>query len=44
MVLHYKEETFWICTEHFPVLIHKPQELTGLLPGAEGLQPADHHD
>jgi hypothetical protein len=42
VVLHYKEEKFWICTEHFPILIHKPQELAGVLPGAENIQPGDH--
>jgi hypothetical protein len=26
------------------VLIHDPQRLVGTLPGAEHLEPADHHD
>jgi hypothetical protein len=40
----YKNNQYWICTEHFPILIHNPQELSGKLPDAETLQPADHHD
>lgn len=34
----------WICVQYLPILIHKPEQLTGLLPGAEQLQPADHED
>lgn len=33
-----------ICPQHLPVLIHDPTQLTGRLPGAEGLSPADHED
>lgn len=33
-----------ICPQHLPILIHDPGKLAGLLPGAEGLEPADHHD
>ncbi len=33
-----------ICSQHLPVLIHDPSQLSGLLPGAEGLSPADHKD
>lgn len=34
----------WICVQHLPVLIHKPEQLTGFLPGAEQLRPAEHED
>jgi len=34
----------WICPQHLPILIHDPARLSGLLPGAEGLAAADHHD
>jgi hypothetical protein len=42
--LLYREKNFWICPQHLPVLIHDPKTLTGKLPGAEGMEPADHHD
>ena len=35
--LKYKDEASWICPQHLPVLIHKPQKLIGKLPGAENL-------
>jgi len=37
----YQGTGYWICPEHMPVLIHKPEQLVGKLPGAEGLNPAD---
>lgn len=40
----YKDTGLWICPQHLPVLIHDPGKLAGLLPGAENLKPADHHD
>lgn len=40
----YRETGLWICPQHLPVLIHDPGKLAGLLPGAENLRPADHHD
>jgi hypothetical protein len=40
----YMGEGLGICPQHLPVLIHDPSKLVGLLPGAEGFEPADHHD
>lgn len=40
--MQYQGATFWICPQHLPILIHKPQELVGRLPGAERLEEADH--
>ena len=34
----YRDKTFYICTQHIPVLIHNPQALVGLLDGADKLQ------
>ena len=34
----YQESEFYICPQHIPVLIHNPQELVGLLDGADKLQ------
>jgi hypothetical protein len=42
--LDYKDERFWICPQHLPILIHDPAQLIGQLPGAENLKPADTHD
>ena len=35
---YYQESNFYICPQHIPVLIHDPQKLIGLLPGADKLQ------
>ncbi len=42
--LAYLDSVFWICPQHLPILIHDPARLVGLLPGAETLSPAEHHD
>lgn len=42
--LEHLDACFWICPQHLPILIHDPAQLIGLLPGAEKLRPADHHD
>ena len=44
VMLEYQGSRLWICPQHMPVLIHNPTELAGLLDGAEGMSPADHHD
>jgi hypothetical protein len=33
----FRDQVAWICPQHLPILIHKPQELAGKLPGAENL-------
>ncbi len=35
---YYQETHFYICPQHIPVLIHDPQKLVGLLPGADEMQ------
>jgi hypothetical protein len=44
LVLEYREQSVRICPQHLPILIHDPARLVGLLPGAENLSPAEHHD
>jgi hypothetical protein len=44
ITLTYQGGTLWICPQHLPVLIHDPAKLAGVLPGAETLDEADHHD
>ena len=41
--LTYRQEKTWICSAHLPVLIHKPENLKGRLPGAENLPSAEGH-
>lgn len=40
--LHYHGQSYWICPQDFPILIHQPQLLVGKLPGAERLEPHEH--
>lgn len=40
--LDYHGETYAICPQCFPILIHKPQNLAGKLPGIENIAPVDH--
>ena len=35
---YYQESEFFICPQHIPILIHNPQQLVGLLPGADKLK------
>ena len=44
IALEYRGSRIWICPQHLPILIHDPGQLVGVLPGAENLSPADHHD
>lgn len=32
---YYQESEFYICPQHMPTIIHNPQELIGLLDGAD---------
>jgi hypothetical protein len=42
--LQYRGQSYWICPQDFPTLIHKPEELIGKLPGAEQLAPHEHEE
>ena len=42
ILLEYQEQKMWICPQHLPILIHKPEQLIGRLPGAENLAASDH--
>ncbi len=44
VALDYRGTRTWICPQHLPILIHDPTQLTDILPGAEHLSPAEHHD
>ena len=28
LAIQYQQETYWICPQHLPVLIHKPEQIT----------------
>lgn len=32
---YYQETEFYICPQHMPVIIHNPEELIGLIDGAD---------
>jgi hypothetical protein len=35
ITIHYRDQITWICPEHLPILIHKPEQLADRLPGAQ---------
>ncbi len=39
--LVFRDNAYYICSEHLPVLIHSPQKLVGSLPGVENLHPPE---
>lgn len=43
LTLQYAGQDLWICPQHLPILIHKPAQLAGKLPGAENLSPPEEH-
>ncbi len=43
MLLRYQNNTYWICPQHLPILIHKPEQLADKLPGAAGFGKPDSH-
>jgi hypothetical protein len=39
----YQGNNYWICPQHLPILIHKPEKLANKLPGTDKLQPPEGH-
>jgi len=39
----FKDKEYWICAQHFPILIHNPILLAGKLPGLELIEPSEGH-
>lgn len=35
ITIQYRGKEYFICPQHLPILIHKPEQLVGLLPGFE---------
>lgn len=44
IAFRYQGGDHFICPQHLPILIHDPAKLAGVLPGAEGMSPAEHED
>lgn len=44
ITFRYRGADHAICPQHLPLLIHSPGRLADVLPGAEGMSPADHDD
>ena len=42
LALEYRGETYHLCPQCLPVMIHSPRKLAGKLPGAEIFPPANH--
>lgn len=42
LAIEYQDRKYWICPQHFPILIHRPDQLAGKLPGAEKLVGHEH--
>ena len=41
----YAGESLWVCSRCLPILIHKPEQLAGVLANADKIPAADHdHD
>ncbi len=38
VTLSYQHTNYWICPQHIPMLIHNPDQLQGMLPGAENME------
>jgi hypothetical protein len=45
IALRFGDGEYWICSQHLPILIHKPSQLADKLPGADRLSPPTegHH-
>jgi hypothetical protein len=46
LALRFRNQDLWICPQHLPILIHKPEQLADKLPGAvfEGEVESHPHD
>ena len=44
LTLEYRSETFRVCSQHLPVLIHDPAQMIGLIDGADQFRPSEHRD
>jgi hypothetical protein len=40
--VEFKDQPYWICPEHLPIMIHKPHLLASILPGIETSGDEEH--
>jgi hypothetical protein len=43
LALSHRGQALWICPQHLPILIHKPEQLADRLPGAANLGVPEGH-
>jgi hypothetical protein len=43
LAVRHRGEDLWICSQHLPILIHKPEQLAQKLPGAQNLSAPEGH-
>jgi len=43
LLFQYRGKQHWICPQHLPILIHKPDQLAEKLPGLELISPPIGH-
>lgn len=44
IAIRHQGQELWICPQHLPILIHKPEQLAEKLPGATNLQGHNHEE
>lgn len=47
IAVRYRQQSYWICPQHLPLLIHQPAKLASVLPGLEhtaGVRGHDHDE
>lgn len=42
LALYYQDQVSYICPQHLPILIHKPKDLIGKVPGVHNLSAEGH--
>ena len=35
IIMTYQDRALWICPQHLPIIIHKPEQLVDILPGSD---------
>lgn len=43
ILVRHRDSNYWICPQHFPILIHKPMQLADKLPGAVSIDASESH-
>lgn len=43
ITITHQGQNYWICPQHFPILIHKPMLLVDKLPGVRNIDASEAH-